>query len=133
MDLYAAAMLIPVGVMFYTAHGGLRASYLAAWANTGTIFIALVIFVFMVYASGIYPIGSISSVWSNLNIMADVVPVAGNRSAATSLGADPAQDRAWSRVAVHRGTNYATRACVCSACVQHRSLPPAVQGLGLPP
>jgi hypothetical protein len=41
MNLYAAAILIPVGVMFYTAHGGLRASYLAAWANTGTIFIAL--------------------------------------------------------------------------------------------
>lgn len=53
MNLYAASILIPVGVMFYTAHGGLRASYLASWANTSTIYIALCIFAFMVYASGI--------------------------------------------------------------------------------
>jgi hypothetical protein len=35
MNLYAAAFLLPVGVMFYTAQGGLKASYVASWANTG--------------------------------------------------------------------------------------------------
>jgi hypothetical protein len=169
MNLYAAAILIPVGVMFYTAHGGLRASYLASWANTGTIFIALNIvsahtllllgpaptcaglsrelllmqppcwdgpraragpgitsrrlrqrtgrgaaaarrallsplllllllalqaspaaeplpprpprpqFAFMVYASGMWPIGSISRVYENLGVIAGPYPVEGNK------------------------------------------------------
>lgn len=35
MNIYAAAFLLPVGVMFYTAQGGLKASYVASWANTG--------------------------------------------------------------------------------------------------
>jgi hypothetical protein len=35
MNIYAAAFLLPVGVMFYTAQGGLKASYMASWANTG--------------------------------------------------------------------------------------------------
>jgi hypothetical protein len=35
MNIYAAAFLLPVGVMAYTAQGGLKASYVASWANTG--------------------------------------------------------------------------------------------------
>lgn len=31
VNLYAAAFLIPVGVMLYTAHGGLKATFIAAW------------------------------------------------------------------------------------------------------
>jgi hypothetical protein len=43
------------------------------------IFITLLLFAFKVYASGLYPIGSIEKVWNNLNRMAepDAVPVAG--------------------------------------------------------
>jgi Na+/proline symporter len=52
MNIYAAAFLLPVGVMAYTAQGGLKASYIAAWANTGCILLALVIFGMMTYASG---------------------------------------------------------------------------------
>jgi hypothetical protein len=37
MNIYAAAFLLPVGVMFYTAQGGLKASYVASWANTGVL------------------------------------------------------------------------------------------------
>lgn len=54
MNIYAAAFLLPVGVMAYTAQGGLKASYIAAWANTGCILLALVIFGMMTYASGRY-------------------------------------------------------------------------------
>ena len=79
MNIYAAAILIPVGVMFYTAHGGLRASYIASWANTGCIYIALIIFSFTVYTGGKYPIGSVSSVWNNLNVIAGPYPVEGNK------------------------------------------------------
>jgi Na+/proline symporter len=68
MNIFAAAFLLPVGVMFYTAQGGLKASYVASWANTGAILIALVVFGMMTYASGKYPVGSIGRVWENLQV-----------------------------------------------------------------
>lgn len=51
MNIYAGAFLIPVGVMLYTAHGGLKATYIAAWGHVAVIYIALVIFAFLIYAS----------------------------------------------------------------------------------
>ena len=33
VNIYAGAFLIPVGVMLYTAHGGLKATYLASWGH----------------------------------------------------------------------------------------------------
>lgn len=33
VNIYAGAFLIPVGVMLYTAHGGLKATYIAAWGE----------------------------------------------------------------------------------------------------
>lgn len=33
VNIYAGAFLIPVGVMLYTAHGGLKATYIAAWGH----------------------------------------------------------------------------------------------------
>jgi Na+/proline symporter len=68
MNIFAAAFLLPVGVMFYTAQGGLKASYVASWANSGAILIALVVFGMMTYASGKYPVGSIGAVWENLQV-----------------------------------------------------------------
>lgn len=34
VNIYAGAFLIPVGVMLYTAHGGLKATFIAAWGET---------------------------------------------------------------------------------------------------
>lgn len=79
MNIFAAAFLLPVGVMFYTAQGGLKASYVASWANTGCILLALVIFGMMTYASGIYPIGSIDAVWKNLQVIGAFKPVENNK------------------------------------------------------
>jgi Na+/proline symporter len=79
MNLYGAAFLLPVGVMFYTAQGGLKGSYAAAWANTTFILLALVIFSMMIYASGRRPVGSIKAVYENLTVMAGFKPVAGNK------------------------------------------------------
>eukprot|EP00775_Hariotina_reticulata_P012232 gene12232-12370_t len=79
MNIYAAAFLLPVGVMFYTAQGGLKASYVASWANTGAILLALVIFSMMTYASGKYPVGSIGAVWENLQVIAGFKPVTDNK------------------------------------------------------
>jgi hypothetical protein len=33
VNIYAGAFLIPVGVMLYTAHGGLKATFIAAWGE----------------------------------------------------------------------------------------------------
>lgn len=79
MNIYAAAFLLPVGVMAYTAQGGLKASYVASWANTGAILIALVVFGMMTYASGKRPVGSINAVWENLQVIAAFKPVANNK------------------------------------------------------
>lgn len=41
VNVYAAAFLIPIGVMFYTAQGGLKATFIASWAHVAIIYIAL--------------------------------------------------------------------------------------------
>ncbi len=71
VNVYAAAFLIPVGVAFYTAHGGLRATFIASWSHVAIIYIALCIFMFMVYGTA-PELGSPSIVWEHLTIMADV-------------------------------------------------------------
>lgn len=64
MNVYAGAFLIPVGVMFYTAHGGLKATYIASWSHVAMIYIALCTFAFLIYAAppSSTPLGSISKV-----------------------------------------------------------------------
>jgi hypothetical protein len=45
----------------------------------GCILLALVIFGMMTYASGVYPIGSIDRVWTNLQVIGGFKPVDNNR------------------------------------------------------
>lgn len=77
VNIYAAAFLIPVGVMFYTAQGGLKATFLAAWSHVAIIYIALCIFMFMVYSSN-ETLGSPAKVWENLQVAAGAYPVKDN-------------------------------------------------------
>ncbi len=63
--MYAAAFLIPVGVSLYTAHGGLRATFLASWSHVAIIYIALCIFMFIVYGTS-PELGSPSVVYDHL-------------------------------------------------------------------
>jgi Na+/proline symporter len=81
VNIYAGAFLIPVGVMLYTAHGGLKATYIAAWGHVAVIYIALVIFAFLIYASpnSNVGLGSISRVYDNLQRVAQYKPVSGNK------------------------------------------------------
>ncbi|KAI8468533.1 MAG: urea active transporter [Monoraphidium minutum] len=81
VNIYAGAFLIPVGVMLYTAHGGLKATYMAAWGHTSIIYIALLIFSFMIFATpnSHVGLGSISKVYDNLTKMAAARPVSGNK------------------------------------------------------
>jgi len=81
VNLYAAAFLIPVGVMLYTAHGGLKATFIAAWGHVAVIYIALCVFAFLIYAapSSATPLGSISKVYDNLHVISERRPVHGNK------------------------------------------------------
>ena len=58
-------MLIPIGVIFYTAAGGLKATFIASYVHTAVIYIVLVTFTMLVYA-GADDLGSPSKVWQNL-------------------------------------------------------------------
>ena len=69
MNLYAAAFLIPVGVIMYTAHGGLKATFMSTYLHTVVVFVALCLFCLEVYA--VSPdLGSPGKVWENLNVIA---------------------------------------------------------------
>ncbi|KAL6756843.1 hypothetical protein V8C86DRAFT_1810197 [Haematococcus lacustris] len=77
VDIYAAAFLIPVGVSFYTAHGGLRACFLAAWLHVAIIYIALCIFMFLIYGTS-PDLGSAGVVYDNLKVIENKFPVKDN-------------------------------------------------------
>ena len=81
VNIYAGAFLIPVGVMLYTAHGGLKATYIAAWGHVAVIYIALVIFALLIYAvpNSNVGLGSISAVYDKLARLAEYRPVTGNK------------------------------------------------------
>ena len=49
MNVYAASFLIPLGVLFYTLIGGLKATFLASYIHTAIIFVGLVLFVTWTY------------------------------------------------------------------------------------
>jgi Na+/proline symporter len=50
VNLYAASFLIPLSVVFYTAQGGIMAAFLSSWGHVGIIYIAMLIFVWKIYA-----------------------------------------------------------------------------------
>ncbi|WIA11581.1 hypothetical protein OEZ85_011686 [Tetradesmus obliquus] len=81
VNIYAGAFLIPVGVMLYTAHGGLKATFIAAWGHVAVIYIALCTFAFLIYASpnSKVGLGSISQVYDNLAAMSIMRPVQHNK------------------------------------------------------
>ena len=55
-------MLIPIGVILYTAAGGLKATFMASYIHTAILYLALLIFTFKIYASSEAAIGSPSKV-----------------------------------------------------------------------
>ena len=61
-DIYLNAFFIPLGVVIYTAHGGLRGTYIASWAHVAVIYIALCIFMFLIYGA-LRPAASCTSPW----------------------------------------------------------------------
>jgi Na+/proline symporter len=64
-NLYGCCFTIPVPVMVYTAFGGLKGTYYASYTHTGVIYIALLIFIWKIYA-GPSDLGSSDKVRENL-------------------------------------------------------------------
>jgi len=73
VNIDAASMLIPLGVIFYTLAGGLKATFVASYFNTAVILIALCIFAFLTYVT--FPeLGSPGEVWERLQCVIQFVP-----------------------------------------------------------
>ncbi|CAO2166594.1 unnamed protein product [Urochloa humidicola] len=68
IDVYAASFLIPLGLVVYTLAGGLKATFLASYVHSVILHVALVVFVFAVYASRSSPslLGSTRVVYDRL-------------------------------------------------------------------
>lgn len=79
VDIDLAAFLIPIGIILYTAAGGLKATFLASYIHTTIIFIALLIFIFQIYATH-KDLGSPYKVYDNLKIKESVDPVVDNQA-----------------------------------------------------
>ena len=92
MNLYAACMLIPAGVILYTAVGGLKATFMASCINSWYVLAMLCTFSLSVYASGTSlaggVLGSPAKVWENLNTLVKA-PVPADAPANLALGPVP--------------------------------------------
>jgi Na+/proline symporter len=81
MNIYAACILIPVGIIAYTVTGGLKATFISSYIHTVIIYVVLCIFAFLVYAPSNVSdaIGSPGKVYDNLAKLSALFPVSGNK------------------------------------------------------
>jgi urea-proton symporter len=66
MNINAASLLIPWGVIAYTMSGGLKAAFLAAYLHTALLMVILCIFIFSIYAGPDKNVGSINRMYDLL-------------------------------------------------------------------
>mmetsp|Transcript_36930 Transcript_36930/g.104203 ORF Transcript_36930/g.104203 Transcript_36930/m.104203 type:complete len:701 (-) Transcript_36930:214-2316(-) len=80
VNIYASAFIIPVGVILYTAAGGLKATFIASYVHTAIIYVVLLMFVFLVYTTS-DDLGSPAAVYYWLGQVASpgIHPVEGNK------------------------------------------------------
>lgn len=77
VDISIAAFLIPLGIIFYTIFGGLKATFFAEYINATLIFVVILIFVSVIYF--VTPdIGGISGMYDKLTQASILNPVDGN-------------------------------------------------------
>ena len=77
MNVVACCMLLPVGVIIYTTFGGIKATFLMDYTHTVIIFVIILIFVFVVYATS-EKIGSIDKMYDLLYTASILDPIEGN-------------------------------------------------------
>ena len=92
MNLYAACMLIPVGVIMYCALGGLKGTFIAHLPNSWFVLAMVATFSLSVYAGSDTVLGSPSKVWNNLNAMVATPIPADWVDAPADLGLGPVPD-----------------------------------------
>ncbi len=77
VDITLAAFLLPLGIIFYTIFGGLKATFFAEYINVTLIFVVVLIFVTVIYF--VSPeIGGISGMYDKLTEASALRPVEGN-------------------------------------------------------
>ncbi|NAL77199.1 sodium:solute symporter family transporter [Nitrososphaera sp. AFS] len=81
INIYIAVFLIPLGVIFYTFFGGLKATFFADYLNASFIFVVVIVFVITIYFVN-HSIGGISGMYHKLSTAAALKPVEGNSSGA---------------------------------------------------
>ncbi|CAJ0638370.1 14186_t:CDS:2 [Entrophospora sp. SA101] len=77
VNVFATCFLLPIGVMFYTFFGGIKATFLTDYVHTTVIFIIILTFVFTVYSTSPI-IGSPSKMHELLSMAAQKNPVTDN-------------------------------------------------------
>ncbi|KAJ3182570.1 hypothetical protein HDU85_002669 [Gaertneriomyces sp. JEL0708] len=77
MNIYAASMLIPLGVVAYVVSGGLKATFLTDYMHTVLIYAIILVFGFTVYATSDL-VGSPSRMYDLLKVAAERHPVEDN-------------------------------------------------------
>jgi urea-proton symporter len=77
IDIYLAALMIPISIVIYTFFGGLKGTFIADYVNTTVLFIVVLTFVSIVYFSS-PTIGGITGMYEKLTSAAILNPVEGN-------------------------------------------------------
>jgi len=78
MNIDLASFLIPLGIIVFTLHGGLKATFTAEYIHTCVIYIVLCIFSYKIYTT--YPLlGSPFKVYDNLVQVSKALPISGNK------------------------------------------------------
>ena len=77
IDIALAAFLLPIGIIFYTIFGGLKATFFAEYINVALIFVVVLVFVTVIYF--VSPeIGGIAGMYEKLTEASALRPVEGN-------------------------------------------------------
>ncbi len=74
----AAIVLFPLGVMVYTLLGGIKATFLTDWTHSVIIYVMMLVFSFVCYATG-DTVGSPGKLFDLLQDRAEWAPVSGNK------------------------------------------------------
>lgn len=77
MNVVAACLLLPLGVVIYTLFGGIKATFLTDYAHTVVIVVIMLVFGFNTWATS-DKLGSPSAVWDIVTALAEKEPVSGN-------------------------------------------------------
>lgn len=77
MNVVAACLLLPLGVVIYTLFGGIKATFLTDYAHTVVIVVIMLVFAFNAFATS-DKLGSPSKVWEIVTALAETQPREGN-------------------------------------------------------